>query len=165
MGTMMFPGVINLIPLYKLVDIFGWIDTPLAMIIPGAGGVFNIFLIRQFMMGIPKDYDESARMDGASEWHIYSKILIPLSRPVLTLVGLFVFTGSWNDFLWPTIVFNDRNKLPLTAGLQLLQGIYDIEIAHLMASTIVAILPTTLIFFLAQRYFLTGLNLSSGIKG
>jgi multiple sugar transport system permease protein len=165
LSTMMFPGVVNLIPLYKISDLLGWIDNPLAVIVPGLGGVFNIFLIRQFMLGIPKEYDESARVEGANDFYIYSKIILPLVKPVLTVVALFSFTGSWNDFLWPSIVMNDIEKLPLTPGLKLLQGVYDIEIAHLMASAIISIVPTFILFLFAQRYFLKGLSLSSGIKG
>lgn len=164
-ATMMFPPVINMIPLYKIVDELNWIDTAWAMVVPASAGVFNLFLIRQFMIGIPRDYDESAKMDGASDWKIFANIIVPLSKPVLTLVGLFAFTGSWNDFLWPTIVFNRRQNLPLTAGLQLLQGIYDIRIAHIMASTVVAIIPTLLLFLMAQKYFLSGISISSGVKG
>lgn len=165
LSTMMFPSVVNLIPLYKISDILGWIDSPLAVIVPGVAGVFNIFLIRQFMLGIPKEYDESARVEGANDFQIYSRVILPLIRPVLTVVALFSFTGSWNDFLWPSIVFNDVEKLPLTPGLKLLQGVYDIEIAHLMASAVISIVPTFILFLFAQRYFLKGLSLSSGVKG
>jgi multiple sugar transport system permease protein len=165
MSTMMFPSVINLIPLYKISDILGWIDNPLALIVPGVGGVFNIFLIKQFMLGIPKEYDESARVEGANDWIIFTKVILPLIRPVLTVVALFSFTGSWNDFLWPSIVMNDIEKLPLTPALKLLQGVYDIEFAHLMTSAVISIIPTFILFLFAQRYFLKGLSLSSGVKG
>jgi len=165
MGTMMFPSVINMIPLYKIMDTLGWINSPLAVIVPGLGTVFSIYLIRQFMQDIPKELDEAARIDGANEWQIYTKIILPLSKPVLTVVALFSFTGSWNDFLWPSLVFNDIDKMPITPGLQLLQGVYDIEIAHLMASAMISIIPTFVLYLFAQKYFLEGLSLSSGTKG
>lgn len=165
MTTMMFPTVINLIPLYKIVQQLGWIDNPLALIVPGVGGVFNIYLVRQFMIGIPKEFSEAAKIDGANEWQIFTQIIIPLSKPVLTVVALFAFTGSWNDFLWPSIVMNSIEKMPLTPGLRLLQGVYDIEIAHLMASAIISIIPTFVMYLFAQKYFLSGLSLSSGVKG
>jgi multiple sugar transport system permease protein len=117
------------------------------------------------MIGIPKEYNESARVEGANDFQIYTKVILPLIRPVLTVVALFSFTGSWNDFLWPSIVINDVEKLPLTPGLKLLQGVYDIEFAHLMASAIISIVPTFILFLFAQRYFLKGLSLSSGVKG
>ncbi len=165
MTTMMFPSVINLIPLYKIVQTLGWIDNPLALIVPGLGGVFNIYLVRQFMLGIPKEFSEAARIDGANEWQIFTRVIIPLSRPVLTVVALFAFTGSWNDFLWPSIVMNTIEKMPLTPGLRILQGVYDIEIAHLMSSAIISIIPTFVLYLFAQKYFLNGLALSSGVKG
>jgi multiple sugar transport system permease protein len=165
LSTMMLPGVVNLIPSYKIVDMLGWIDNPLAVIIPGVGGVMNIYLIRQFMLGIPKEYDECARMEGAGDFTIFYKIILPLIRPVLTVVALFSFTGSWNDFLWPSIVFNSVESMPLTPGLRLLQGTYGGFPAHLMASAVISIIPTFILYLFAQKYFLEGLALSSGVKG
>jgi multiple sugar transport system permease protein len=164
-STMMFPSIVNLVPLYKITDFLGWINTPLAVIVPGLGGVLNIYLIRQFMLGIPKEFDEAARVEGAGEFTIYTKIILPMIRPVLTVVALFSFTGSWNDFLWPSIVFNDVEKMPLTPGLKLLQGVYDAEFAHLMAGAVLAMIPTFIVYLFAQKYFLEGLALSSGVKG
>ncbi|MFV0504165.1 MAG: carbohydrate ABC transporter permease [Lachnospirales bacterium] len=167
MCASMFPSVVNIIPQYKIVDTFGWLNTIWAVIVPGLGGVTNIFLVRQFMLGIPKEYDESAKIDGASDFCIYSKIIVPLIRPVLTVVALFSFTGSWNDFLWPTIVFTDIKKMPITAGLQFLRGQYGgfQYIGQLMASATFAIIPTFIIFLFAQKYFMESLSLSSGVKG
>lgn len=163
--TMMFPAVVNLIPLYKIVDIFGWVNTPMAMIVPGAAGVFNIFLVRQFMDNIPKDFDEAAQIDGAGEFTIFVKIILPLVKPVLLVVALFSFTGSWNDFLWPSIVFNDVERMPITAGLQLLQGMYDVKPGLLMAGALIAIIPTFILYLFAQKYFLQSMSLSAGVKG
>ncbi|GMC00024.1 carbohydrate ABC transporter permease [Enterococcus thailandicus] len=164
-ATMMFPSVVNLIPLYKIVDILGWVNTPLAMIVPGAAGVFNIFLVKQFMDNIPKDFDEAAQIDGASEWTIFRRIILPLIKPVLLVVALFAFTGSWNDFLWPSIVFNDIEKMPITSGLQLLQGMYQAQPTLLMAGALVAIIPTFILYLFAQKYFLQSMSLSAGVKG
>ncbi|MGL9729986.1 carbohydrate ABC transporter permease [Enterococcus sp. DIV0756] len=163
--TMMFPSVVNLIPLYKIVDIFGWVNTPMAMIVPAASGVFNIFLVRQFMDNIPKDFDEAAQIDGAGEFTIFTKIILPLVKPVLLVVALFSFTGSWNDFLWPSIVFNDVERMPITAGLQLLQGMYDVKPGLLMAGALIAIVPTFILYLFAQKYFLQSMSLSAGVKG
>ncbi|WP_139903122.1 carbohydrate ABC transporter permease [Clostridium thermarum] len=164
-STMMFPSIVNLVPLYKISDFLGWINTPMAVIVPGLGGVLNIYLIRQFMLGIPKDFDEAARVEGAGEFTIYIKIILPMLRPVLTVVGLFSFTGSWNDFLWPSIVFNDVEKIPLTPGLKLLQGVYESEFAHLMTGAVLAMIPTFIVYLFAQKYFLEGLAITSGVKG
>src|SRR5690625_2006392 len=163
----MFPGVVNIIPSYKIVDALGWVNTPLAVIMPGLGGVGNVFLVRQFMLGIPKSYDESARIDGATDFQIYSRIMVPLIKPSLIVAGIFSFTGSWNDFLWPTIVLNDVNKLTVTAGLQLLQDIYGnyMVIGQLMASALLAMIPTMLLFIFAQDYFMDAMDLNMGVKG
>ncbi|KAB8137609.1 carbohydrate ABC transporter permease [Gracilibacillus oryzae] len=162
-----FPNVVNLIPSYKIIDILGWVNTPWAMIVPGLAGMGNIFLVRQFMRGIPMELDESARVDGAGDFTIYAKVILPLIRPVLIVCGLFSFTGSWNDFLWPVIVYTDVDKMPVTAGLLLLQDIYGNYrmIGQLMGSAILAIIPTLLLFFFAQKYFVSAINLNSGIKG
>ncbi|SMQ78482.1 carbohydrate ABC transporter membrane protein 2, CUT1 family [Bacillus sp. OV166] len=165
MATMMFPAVVNLIPLYKIIDTLGWVNNYLAAIVPGATGVFNIFLVRQFMQGIPKDFDESARVDGASDFQIFTKLILPLIRPVLTVVALFTFTASWNDFLWPSIVFNDVEKMPITPGLQLLQGMYALDVAHALTGALVAIVPTFILYLFTQKYFMESLSLSSGVKG
>lgn len=167
MCASMFPSVVNIIPSYKIVDSLGWVNTIWACIFPGLGGVANIFLVRQFMQGIPVEYDESAKMDGASEFYVYSRILLPLIKPILTVVALFTFTGSWNDFLWPSIVFNDVEKMTVTAGLQLLKGIYGdyIQVGQLMASATLALVPTFILFLFAQKYFMESMSLSSGVKG
>lgn len=165
MATMMFPGVVNLIPLYKIIDVLGWVNSPIAMIVPGAAGVFNIFLVRQFMNNIPLEFDEAARMDGANDFQILGKVILPLIKPVLLVVSLFSFTGSWNDFLWPSIVFNDIDKMPITPGLQLLQGMYQAQPTLLMAGALVAIIPTFILYLFAQKYFLESMSLSAGVKG
>lgn len=167
LGISFFPGVVNLIPSYKIIDSFGWVNTSWAMIIPGLAGMGNIFLVRQFMNGIPKELDESAKVDGASDFRIFAQIILPLVKPILIVCGLFSFTGSWNDFLWPVIVYTDVDKMPITAGLLLLQDIYGNYrmIGQLMGSAIMAIIPTLPLFVFAQKYFVQSINLNSGIKG
>lgn len=167
LGISFFPGVVNLIPSYKVIEALGWVNTAWAMIIPGLAGMGNIFLVRQFMKGIPHELDESAKVDGAGEFRIYYSIILPLVKPVLIVCGLFSFIGSWNDFLWPVIVYTDVEKMPITAGLLLLQDIYGNYrmIGQLMGSAILAIIPTLLLFIFAQKYFLQSINLNSGIKG
>ncbi|MFT8843843.1 MAG: carbohydrate ABC transporter permease, partial [Schleiferilactobacillus harbinensis] len=118
-----------------------------------------------FMDNIPISYDEAARIDGASDWQIFFRVILPLIKPVLFVVTLFTFTGSWNDFLWPSIVFSDLNKMPITPGLKLLQGMYAANIPTLMAGALVAIVPTLILYFFAQKYFLQSMALSVGVKG
>lgn len=167
LGISFFPGVVNLIPSYKIIDFLGWVNTPWAMIIPGLAGMGNLFLVRQFMQTVPKELDESALVDGANHFSIYARIILPLMKPILIVCGLFSFTGSWNDFLWPVIVYTDVDRMPVTAGLLLLQDIYGNYrmIGQLMGSAILAIIPTLLLFLFAQKYFVQSINLNSGIKG
>ncbi|GIO87640.1 ABC transporter [Paenibacillus faecis] len=167
LGISFFPGVVNLIPSYKIIDALGWVNTAWAMIIPGLAGMGNIFLVRQFLKGIPTELDESARVDGASDFRIYYSVILPLIKPVLIVCGLFSFIGSWNDFLWPVIVYTDVDKMPVTAGLLLLQDIYGNYrmIGQLVGSAILAIIPTLVLFLFAQKHFLQSINLNSGLKG
>ena len=163
----MFPAVVNMIPQYRIIASLGWVNTYWACIVPGLGNVANIFLVRNFMKGIPKELDEAAEIDGASDFQIFTRIMLPAIRPILIVIFLFSFTGAWNDFLWPTLVFNDINKMPVTAGLQLLSnqmGQYN-QMGSLMAATCMAIVPTLLLFLFTQRYFLQSLNITSGLKG
>lgn len=166
MGISLFPTVINIIPLYQMMTWLDWVNNIMAMIVPGLGAVTNIFLVRQFAMGIPKEFDEAAKIDGAGEFTIFFKVILPMLKPVLTVVALFSFTASWNDFLWPTIVFNDVEKMPLTAGLQLLNGAYgSFQLGPILAAACIAMLPTFLLYLFAQKYFLQSMSLNSGVKG
>ena len=166
MAVSLFPSIVNLIPLYKIVSSLGWVNTIFAAIVPGFASVTNIFLVRQFLQGIPKEYDEAARTDGADEIRTFALILVPMLKPVLTVVALFNFTGVWNDFLWPTIVFNDINRMPITAGLQLMRGPYKtFDMGVILAAAIIAIVPTFIIYLFSQKYFLSSLSLGAGIKG
>lgn len=163
----LFPVIANLIPLYEIVATLGWVNSPWAMIVPGLAGVANIFLVRAFMAGIPKDIDDAARIDGANDFQIFWRIVLPMIRPILIVIFLFAFTASWNDFLWPLIVFNDVDAMPITAGLQLLQNMlaeYD-STGQLMASAVLAMIPTLVLFLVAQKYFVSSLSMSSGVKG
>lgn len=164
MATMMFPSVMNLIPNFKIVDSLGWTNTYLAVIVPGAAGVTNVFLVRQFMLGIPKELDEAAYVDGANHWQVFRNIILPNAKPVLMVVALFSFTGAWNDFLWPSIVMRDVDMLPITPGLQLLQGQYMTYPGIAMAGAILAIIPTFILYLFAQKKFMESMSLGSGIK-
>lgn len=164
LATMMFPGIVNLIPMFKVVDFLGWTDTFLALIVPSAAGVYNVFLVREFMIQIPKELDESALIDGANEFQIFRYIIFPLAKPILSVVALFSFTGAWNDFLWPSVVMSSVNRLPITPGLQLLQGQYTTFPGIATAGAILSLIPTFLLYLFAQKYFLQSMALQSGIK-
>lgn len=160
-----FPAITNIIPLYKTMLNLKWLNTPMALIFPGLAGVFNIFLIRQFIYGIPDSILESAKIDGANEWKIFTKVIIPTCKPILIAVGLFCFTGNWNDFLWPSIAINNVDRLTLTAGLQLAKGVYGNDVARMSAIATVAIVPMMILYLFTQKYFTKGISLSAGVKG
>ncbi len=171
LATMMLPYPVTMVPLYLLWRRFGLIgiDTPLRgfgpLIIPAyfGGGAFNIFLFRQFLMTIPTELSEAARIDGCSEFRIYRQIILPLAKPVMATVSLFTFLGGWNDFLGPLIYLNSIEQYTLALGLRDFQGQYSVTADLMMAASTVVTLPIILLFFLAQRTFIQGIALT-GIK-
>ncbi|KRQ87678.1 L-arabinose transport system permease protein AraQ [Caloramator mitchellensis] len=163
MATMMIPTIINFIPVYVIVDKFGWIDTPAAMIFPGLGGVFGVFLLRQFFEGIPRDLDEAAKIDGAGYFTIYFRIILPLAKPALMTLAIFTFMGNWNDFLWPILVTNNAANRTLPAGLAIFQGAYIHNYGILMAGALMSAVPPIILFLAGQKYFVKGIALS-GLK-
>ncbi|GAV10871.1 carbohydrate ABC transporter permease [Paenibacillus sp. chi10] len=167
LATMMLPGQVTMIPMFIMFKEIGWVDTFLPLIIPSffGGGAFNIFLIRQFMRGIPKDLDEAAFVDGATRWTIFTKVMLPLSKPPLIAVAIFTFMGVWNDFQGPLIYLNTTDKYTLALGLSMFKGLYNVEWNMLMAATILIMLPALIVFFAAQKYFIEGISLSSAMKG
>lgn len=161
----MFPNVVALLPQFRIANALGWVNNLNALIWPGMAGVFNIFLIRNFMKGIPKALDEAATIDGANSFQVYARIILPSIMPVMIVVGLFAFNGAWNDFLWPTIVMTDVDNQTLTAGLRLLSGQYEQKLAHLIASCLVSMVPPFVLYLVAQNYFLQGISVQAGVKG
>ncbi|TMW71389.1 carbohydrate ABC transporter permease [Alteribacter natronophilus] len=164
MGTMMIPPVMNLVPLYGLISTLGWVNNYAAMIFPGLASVFGIFLLRQFFIGIPHELEEAARIDGASTFFIYWKIILPLAKPSLVVLALFTFMANWNDYLWPLIVTTSADMRTLPVGLAIMQGQFNIQFAKLMAATLFSALPVIILFIFAQRFIVKGIALS-GIKG
>ncbi|MDR1570707.1 MAG: carbohydrate ABC transporter permease [Oscillospiraceae bacterium] len=161
----MFPNAVSILPMFKIANSLGWVNNLNALIWPGLAGVFNIFLLRNFLKGVPLDFDEAAKIDGANSFQVYYKIIVPMIAPALIIVGLFSFNGAWNDFLWPTIVMTDANNQTLTAGLRLLFGQYEQKWAHMIASCVMSMIPPFLLYLLAQRYFLQGIAIQAGVKG
>ena len=161
----MFPNVVNLLPMFRISNALGWVDNLNALIWPSLAGVFNIFLIRNFMKGIPKDLDEAASIDGAGSLQIYFHIILPSIAPVMIVVGLFAFNGAWNDFLWPSIILTNPMNQTLTPGLRLLSGQYEQKWAHMIASCLVSMLPPLILYLFAQKYFLAGISVQAGVKG
>ena len=160
-----FPGIVNIVPMFGMMFTFGWVNTPAALIFPGLAGVFNIFLVRQFMAGIPDSMVEAAKIDGAGEIRIYLNIIMPMLKPILTVIGIFSFTGNWNDFLWPSVIMRDIHRLTLTAGLQLARGTYGTYISKISAISVIAIVPMIILYCCAEKLFVRGVSISAGVKG
>lgn len=161
----MFPNVVAILPQFRIANALGWVNNLNALIWPALSGVFNIFMIRNFMKSIPKALDEAATIDGATSFQVYTRIILPSIAPVMIVVGLFAFNGSWNDYLWPRIVMTDVNNQTLTAGLRLLMGQYEQRWAHMIASCLVSMVPPFLLYLCAQKYFLQGISVQAGVKG
>jgi ABC-type glycerol-3-phosphate transport system permease component len=165
LSTMMLPGVVTMIPVYLIFRQLGWVNTFLPMIVPNwFGSAFYIFLMRQFFMTIPRDFEEAARIDGANTWQILTRIVIPLSKPALATVTIFTFMGVWNDFMGPLIYLNKPETYTLALGLNFFKGQYTSDWNMLMAASLVMMLPLVLLFFVAQKAFIEGITLT-GVKG
>lgn len=164
LATMMIPFFVTLIPVFFIVRQLGWIDTYQGLVVPGLTSAYGIFLMRQFMITVPDEIIDAARIDGASELSIYWRIVLPLIKPALATLGTFVFIGAWNNFLWPLLVLNSRELMTLPLGINSLRSLYADNTNLLMAGTAVSVLPMLFVFIYLQRYFIQGIALT-GLKG
>ena len=165
LSTMMLPAQVTMIPVFKIFATLGWYDTFLPLTVPAFfGGAFFVFLLRQYFMTIPHEMDEAARIDGASTWQVYWRVLLPQARPALATVAIFSFMAHWNDFLGPLIYLSSPAKRTLALGLYAFQGQYSTDWNYLMAASTVVMLPLLVLFFVGQRYFIQGVVIS-GVKG
>jgi multiple sugar transport system permease protein len=165
LATLMIPYTVRVVPLYALFRNLHWINTHLPVIVPPMmTNVFGIFLLRQFFMTLPVELDEAAWIDGSSNFRVYSRILLPLSKPALATLGLFTFRTAWNSFLPPLIFINSPAKQLITVGLTLFRYEFDVQWELLMAGSSIGVIPMLIIFILAQQYFVQGISLT-GIKG
>jgi len=164
--TLMLPSEVTLVPVYLTFRYLGWLDSFRPLIIPyWFGGAFYIFLLRQFFTTIPTELDDAAKIDGATWFDIYWRIILPLSKPALATVGIFSFYDSWNDFRGPLIYLNSQNLLTLPLGLShYMSQLGNTHWNYLMAATLLTLIPPLLIFFFAQRFFIQGAVLT-GLKG
>jgi multiple sugar transport system permease protein len=161
---LMLPFQVTLIPLYDLLVGLGWTNTMQGLIVPRATNAFGIFFLRQFLLSLPKDLEEAARIDGASEFTIYRRVVMPLAAPALLTLGLFHFMYNWNDLLWPLIITQDAARQTLPAGLALFMGQHVVEFGILMAASVLALIPVVLFFLVIQRRFVEGIA-TTGIRG
>lgn len=162
--SIMIPPESTLIPRYLITRYLGWFDTYQALILPTMANAFALFLMRQFFLGIPNEIEESAVLDGCSKWRIYWHMILPMSKPVLATLGIFVFKTYWNDFTWPLVATNSLRMRPLTVGLAVFQGQYYGRHALIMSGVVLSIVPVVIVYLFFQRYIIEGVTMT-GLKG
>jgi multiple sugar transport system permease protein len=166
-GSLMIPNAVVLVPQYVLVQRLGWLSTYQGLIVPEAATVFafGVFLLHQFFVTMPDELEDAARIDGANAWQIFTRIVLPLSQPVLAALAIFAFRSAWNDFLWPLIAVNKPDMFPLPVALALLRSAYSSEsYGPIMAGAALSALPLLVVFLVANRRIVEGVRVS-GLKG
>jgi multiple sugar transport system permease protein len=163
-STLLVPPVVFLIPNYLIVQNFGWLDSILAITVPGAAGAFGIFFLRQFFVSLPVEIEEAARIDGAGDLRIFLQIVLPLARPALATLAVLTFLNNWNDFLWPLYVLLSPENMTLQPGLSMLQGAFRTHFGIVMAGAVVASVPVLVLFGIAQRQIVESVA-GTGVKG
>ena len=163
-ATIFIPPIVLLIPNYVIVAELGWLDSLMAVIVPGVGGAFGVFFLRQFFVSLPMELEEAARLDGATRWQIFYKVILPLSKPALATLALLSFLTNWNDFLWPLYVLFSPERLTIQPGLSTMQSAFTTDYATIMVGGVVASVPVLILFVIAQRFIIEGVS-RSGLKG
>jgi multiple sugar transport system permease protein len=158
------PPQVAMLPLFILMREAHLVNSFAGVILPSMATVFGIFLVRQYMLGIPDELLDAARVDGASEWRIYWSVVLPLATPVLVTLAIFVFMSAWNDFMWPLIVLTDNAKYTLPVGLANLSGEHVQDTELMMAASVITLMPVLLLFLSLQRYYIRGIT-SGAVKG
>lgn len=164
LSVLMIPGQVFIIPQYLIMKHLGLLNSLGALIVPGLFSAMSTFFLRQFFMTLPRELDESARLDGCNHWTIYWRIMLPLCQAGLIAQGIFIILWSWNDLMWPLIVNTSTDKMTLTAGLSMLQGQYFTSFPDEMAGTLLSTIPMIIVFIILQRQFIEGIQLT-GSKG
>lgn len=164
LATMMIPTQVTMIPNFIVLKYMGLLNTFTGLMLPFLFNAFGTFMLRQYMKGISDSYIEAAIIDGATQFTIFRKVIIPLSKPALATLTVLTFMTSWNAYLWPLIILTDKAKMTLPVGLNLLNGQYNTQYNLLMAGGLLSILPILVVYLLAQRYFEEGLSFG-GVKG
>lgn len=163
LATLMVPSQVTITPLFILMQRLGWVDTYQGLIAPGLVSAFGTFLLRQAMLGVPREYEEAAFLDGATHWTVFRQVALPLAGPALATLAVFAVMGSWNSFLWPLFITRDERLMTLPVGLATLHGRYTTEWSMVMAGAVITVLPIVLVYLAAQRAFVRGVALS-GLK-
>ena len=163
-STLFVPGFVFLMPNFLLLAELNWLDTLWALIVPGAAGAFGVFFMRQFFGSLPVEYEESARIDGAGPWRIFTSIVLPNAKPAVVTLAVLSFLANWNDFVWPIYVLFSPERQTLPVGLSKLQGAYTIDYPVIMAGATLAAVPVLVLYIFLQRYVIAGVA-ASGVKG
>jgi multiple sugar transport system permease protein len=163
-GTLFVPIFTLIIPNFLIIDRLGWLDTLMALIVPGAASAFGVFFLRQFFLGLPRELEEAALLEGANSWQIFTKVILPLSKPALATLAVISFLTNWNDFIWPVYTLFSPDNFTLPPGLGTLQGAYNINYPVIMAGAALASIPALILFMVSQRYIIEGVS-RSGLKG
>jgi len=161
LSTMMIPFQVVMVPLYLEVRDLGWLNTYVGLIIPTAVTALGVFLMRQFMQTIPRDYFDAARIDGASDLQLFYRIALPLSRPAFVALGIFIYLEQWNSLIWPLIIVTDTRLRPLAVGLSEFQTQYGTDYELLLAASTASVLPIVLLFLVLRRNFVRGLTIGT----
>lgn len=164
LSVLMIPGQLFLLPQFEIMRTLGIIDTLTAILLPGLISAFGTFLMRQFFMGLPPEVEEAARLDGANQWQIFWRVMVPLAKPGIIALTVFMVLGAWNEMLWPLIVISSAENMPLTVGLTTLKGMNVTDYPMLMAGSLLATLPMLAVFIVLQRQFIQGIAFT-GSKG
>ncbi|NQT46199.1 MAG: carbohydrate ABC transporter permease [Candidatus Omnitrophica bacterium] len=162
-ASLMLPWQVNLIPGFVLIKKFGWLNSYNALIIPKLAGAFGIFLCRQFIISVPSDLIDAAKIDGCGEFKIYRLIILPLIKPVLATLAIFTFMQQWCDFIWPLIVIHSSDMRTVPLALSVLSGQFSTNFGMVMAGAVVATLPMLVVFIAFQKYFMKGIAMT-GLK-
>jgi multiple sugar transport system permease protein/alpha-1,4-digalacturonate transport system permease protein len=162
-STLMIPIQVIMVPEFLIVAKLGWVNTWWGVLVPRAAEAFGLFMVRQFMVSIPDELIEAARLDGAGEFTIFRRVVLPLSWPVIAVLSIFTFMWRWNDFAWPLVVLQEQSAYTVPLGLSLMQGQYFTDWTGLMSMSLLSIIPMMLVFIFFQRYFIQGIA-STGLK-
>jgi multiple sugar transport system permease protein len=164
LATLVMPGIMFVVPNYITIARLGWLNSYQGVIAPGLSGIFGVFFLRQFFQSIPRELEEAAYIDGASVWTTFFRVALPLARGAIATLAIITFLTSWNDFLWPLLILNDRELQTLPVGLATIQGQYTFDYGKLMAGAVVTAVPVLILYIFLQRYIIQNVAMT-GLKG
>jgi len=163
LSVLMAPALVLLIPRFLIIHALGWVDSYQGLIVTEIVSVWGIFLLRQFFQTIPRDLEDAARLDGAGEWTIFWRVMLPLSKPALATLAVVAFVDQWRSFLWPLVATHSVEMSVVEVGLARFHGLYGTNWPHQMAAAVTAVVPLLILFFVAQKYFIKGIQVT-GLK-